>query len=126
MDDEQKSVGCVLWILGIGMLLAIASLFMGCTTTKYVPVTHTEYRSRTDTIHQKDSIYLHDSVWVNQYMKGDTLIREINKTTNYYNSHYYNQSKADTVRDSIPVPYPVKKAPSAKDKFFTKLGNLLL
>lgn len=130
MDDEQKSVGCVLWTLGIGMLLAIASLFMGCTTTKYVPVkeAHTEYRTRTDTIHQKDSIFFRDSIWTNQYMKGDTLVLEKNRTTNYYNNHYYKQAGRDTViiRDSIPQPYPVEKAPSAKDKFFTKLGNLLL
>lgn len=72
----------------------------GCKTkTIYVPAetVKTEYKDRL----QRDSIHLHDSVFV--YVKGDTLWME------KYRTIFREQLRIDSViiNDTIRVPYPV-------------------
>ena len=79
---------------------AIALLFCACGTIQYVPIetTRTEYRDN----YLRDSIYLHDSIFVKE--KGDTLIVE--KYSYLYRDKIIRDSifKTDTIR----VPYPVE------------------
>ena len=82
---------------------------VSCKTKEYVtvPVHHT------DTIrvvqHHRDSIYLHDSTFVREYIQGDT-VRII---TERWHTKYRDRLKTDTLyrsrTDSVPVPYPVVK-----------------
>ena len=51
-------------------------LLAGCTTTRYVPVPSVSVDSvYVDRFH-RDSVYLHDSVWVNRWRAGDTVYQE--------------------------------------------------
>ena len=58
------------------LLCAVAMIFVliglqGCKTTEYVevPVTHTEYVYRD----RVDSVAVHDSIYIKEYQKGDTI-----------------------------------------------------
>jgi hypothetical protein len=81
----------------------------GCKTTKFVPVVE----HHTDTLrvvqHHRDSIYLHDSTFVREYIQGDT-VRII---TEMWHTKFRDRLKTDTIyrsrTDSVPVPYPVIK-----------------
>lgn len=67
----------------------------------------TEYVSKTDSFIQKDSVLLHDSIYVER--RGDTITTY--KTTMLYKIQYRESNKTDTILkvDSIQVPYPVEK-----------------
>ena len=68
-------------------------------------------RVRTDTLRETrnmlDSIYLHDSVFVKQYERGETVFVEKEK----WHTRYQDRLLVDTVyksrTDSVPVPYEV-------------------
>ena len=94
------------------MLGVVACLLMtmcsSCTTTKYVtvPEYHTDTLLVNKTVH--DSIWVHDSVMVTQYQKGDTIYQETVK----WHTKYVLQEVHDTTyisrTDSVPQPYPVE------------------
>lgn len=105
-ETYEKTMKVLTWaIVGIVMMLLVG-LLAGCTTTKYVEVE----KVRTDTVYQskieKDSVWLHDSVFVKEYTKGDTVFRDRDR----WRTEYIEKLLTDTVYksrvDSIPVPYP--------------------
>lgn len=74
-------------------------------------------RVRTDTVRitqqQRDSIYLRDSIFVNQWQSGDTIFQVRDR----WHTQYIWKEVRDTFYkakvDSVPVPYPViKKVPA--------------
>ena len=74
-------------------------------------------RVRTDTVRitqqQRDSIYLRDSIFVNQWQSGDTIFQVRDR----WHTQYVMKERTDTFYkarvDSVPVPYPViKKVPA--------------
>lgn len=84
-------------------------LLAGCRTVKYVPVPSVSVDSVYVDRFTRDSVYLHDSVFVNQWMKGDTVF--VDKVVTKYK--YKDRWRFDTVAvmrvDSVRVPYPVEK-----------------
>ena len=69
---EASYRGCFFTAIGIVVTAIIALLALSsCTTTKYVevPVTKTDTLIVTD--HQRDSVYLHDSITIKA--QGDTI-----------------------------------------------------
>lgn len=73
---ERQQAGCihgVLFVVAVVVLIIIAALCHGCTTTKEVIVE----KVRTDTVYknhmQHDSIHIRDSVWVERWTQGDTV-----------------------------------------------------
>ena len=106
-NDERMKAGCLqlasyLVMLLIGLLLC--ALLGSCKSVEYVPV----IEHHTDTLivvdHQRDSVYLHDSITIKQH--GDTIwvqewhtkykLKEVHDTT------YISKT------DSVPQPYPVE------------------
>lgn len=91
------------------IILAAVAMLAGCRTTKYVTVTE----HHTDTVYQlkqmRDSIYLHDSTFVREYVKGDT----VRIVTEMWHTRDRDRWRTDTVYrsrvDSVPVPYEVVK-----------------
>lgn len=75
-------------------------LLAGCTKTIYVPQTRTEYVNR----ERVDSLFIHDSVFVREYVKGDTVFRDRDR----WHTEYRDREIHDTlvVHDSIPYPVP--------------------
>lgn len=102
IDKDFIKLEAILVGILIGLLLL---LFASCTTTEYVTVE----RVRTDTTyitkHQRDSIWLHDSIQVTE--KGDTV--RIEKWHTKYVEKQVHDTLYKSKSDSIPVPYPVIK-----------------
>ena len=108
-------------------------LVTGCASTRLSP-TEVVQASHADTLRivqiQRDSIWLHDSVWVNQYQKGDTIYKEQTK----WHTKYIERLSHDTIYtakvDSVPAPYPVIKEVPADltwwQEFRLHLANILL
>lgn len=90
--------------IGIVVMMMVGFL-TGCTTTKYVEVEKVHHDSIYVTKFQKDSVWLHDSVWVERF--GDTV------RIDRWHTKYIEKQVHDTTyvakRDSIPVPYEVIK-----------------
>ncbi len=95
----------MIWLAYIVMVMMIS----GCTTTRYVqvPVTHTDTLRL---VHERhDSIWLHDSIYQREYMRGDTVYRYIDRWHNQYIKQLLRDTAYISRRDTVPVPYPVKK-----------------
>jgi hypothetical protein len=126
-DDERMKAGClqvIVTVVGVIIGIVLCALFGSCTTTKYVPVTemHTEHHWHTDSVRQRDSTHT----------ERETVIRELDSAAmarygiqmesnqrgwlvlqremeNRLRELEHMTAQRDTVRDSIPVPYPVEK-----------------
>ena len=92
-------------IIAILLCLFVCS----CKTTKVVTVERVTHDTTFVAREHRDSIYLHDSVFVKEWQKGDTVF--VSKTQ--WKDRWRERIVKDTLRvvkvDSIPVPYPVVK-----------------
>ena len=134
LSNEERIAAAILRIvytcLALLAAVLLCALLSGCTTTKYVPVP--EYH--TDTLIQtkvlKDSVWLHDSVYVHEYQKGDTIF----STTIKWSTKYVEREVHDTTHvsktDSIPYPVEVTKEVPANLTWWQQtrlhLANIML
>ena len=106
------------WFLAVVVMAVVC----GCTTTRYVPITetHTEHHWHTDSVKERDSTHT----------ERNTIIRELDSAAmarygiqmqanqrawlvlqremeNRLRELEHMSAQKDTVRDSIPAPYPV-------------------
>lgn len=92
-------------IIAILLCLFICS----CKTTKVVTVERVTHDTTFVVREHRDSIYLHDSIYVKEWRKGDTVWVE---KTRFHRAGK-ERTRTDTIyrskTDSIPVPYPVVK-----------------
>jgi hypothetical protein len=108
------------------MALLLCAMFTGCTTTKYVqvPVVHND--TTVITKHQRDSIWMHDSVLVSE--KGDTV--RIEKWHTKYVTKEVHDTLYRSKTDSIPYPVEVIKEVPAELTWWQQtrlhLANILL
>lgn len=104
------------------VIIILAVISIGCTTTRYVEVTNT------DTVHhftqQRDSIMLFDSVFVDRYINGDT----VKITKEVYKLRYKDRFVTDTlyINKEIKVPYPVEKELTTWQKIQINTGEIFL
>lgn len=84
-------------------------LLAGCKTTKYVPVPSVSVDSVYVDRWLRDSVYLHDSVFVNQWTQGDTVFVDKVITKYKYKDRWRHDTVAIVRVDSVQVPYPVEK-----------------
>ena len=84
-------------------------LLAGCKTTKYVPVPSISVDSVYVDRWLRDSVYLHDSVFVNQWTQGDTVFVDKVITKYKYKDRWRYDTVAVVRTDSVQVPYPVEK-----------------
>ncbi len=147
-DKERMKAVCLKVLAVVGGFIAamlICALFGSCTTTKYVPVTqqHTEHHWHTDSVKERDSTHTErstiirelDSAAMAQYgiqMQANqrawlVLQREME---NRLRELEHKSASKDTVRDSIPVPYPVEKLVPAELTWWQQtrvhIANILL
>lgn len=85
-------------------------LLTACKTTKYVEVPVVTEKTHTEQILRTDSVYIQDSVFVNQYVKGDTVYRDKEKIK------LVRVAKHDTITkcDTIPKIVKVKEVQQVK------------
>lgn len=105
MKDSNKYKELLALLAPAFLLLLLLLSTSGCRSIRYVPVETVKYDSIYITQHQKDSIYVHDSIY--QKEKGDTLIIE-KWHTKYIEKQVHDTTYVEKV-DSIQVPYPVEK-----------------
>lgn len=109
MNQPSQDWKRTLIALGTILLAFLLSFLTSCTTTRTVtiPEYHTEYITRTDTLHRIDSIYKRDSVSV--YIRGDTVHKDKYVYLDKYK--YIYKASTDTLikTDSISVPVPVER-----------------
>lgn len=104
---KQKIEACV-WVVVFVIVLMLTS----CSPKViYVPEVHTD--SIYITKHQKDSVWLHDSILVTE--KGDTI--RVEKWHTKYIERQVHDTCFVSKTDSVAVPYPVKEKLTIKDKF---------
>ena len=106
-DNEMQTPdpwGGLALALLLSLLTVLLLMLTGCKSVQYVPVVE----HRTDTVqitkHQRDSIYMHDSIHVRE--RGDTV------TIERWHTRWRDRWQYDTVyvskTDSVPTPYPVE------------------
>ncbi len=120
------------FLLGCGTVFSIIIVFIlclflcGCTTTKYVEVEKVRTDTTYITQHQRDSIWLHDSILVRE--KGDTVWFE--KWHTKYTEKQIHDTLYSAAHDTIPVICEVEKEVpaqlSAWQKLIMKAGYLAL
>ena len=112
-DDDPREEMLRAFIRAIGMIFAFVlilffiTLLTSCKTRTVVVET-----VRIDTTYitkqQRDSIWLHDSIFMHEYQKGDTVFMLRDR----WHTKYIESIKHDTTyiakTDSVPVPYPVE------------------
>lgn len=92
-----------------GIIIAMVLVLSGCKT-RTVVVTVPEVRTDTLIITKakRDSIWLHDSVYVSEKTENDTVWLEVKK----WHTKYIETRTRDTIyiatHDTIPHPYPVE------------------
>lgn len=104
--DIVRALGCgAVVFIYIMVIIVVAMLLTGCTTTKYVPVetikteTNEVVKWRTDTVIESNDRFV--------YVKGDTVIMTQTRWRDKI-KNVYDTIKIERV-DSISVPYPVEK-----------------
>ena len=118
-EDEDENGGCAQNLLGVivvFIILCVCVMLGGCKT-RTVVVTVPEVRTDTTYITkaQRDSIWLHDSIYVGEKQKGDTIYmwkerwhtKYIEKAT--HDTIY--QATHDTITEVMPIEVP-KEVPA--------------
>ena len=132
-DDERMKAGCLqlaLYLVMIFIGLLLCALLSSCTTTKYVPVT--EYHTDTVRIvqHQRDSIYLSDSIYVSDFVRDDTVYKTIERWRTKYIERLSHDTLYQSKVDSIPYPVEVTKEVPAELTWWQQtrlhLANIML
>ena len=122
----MKGYRLILTYLVAVLLVLIALICGGCSTTKYVPVE----TIKRDTVYQSkiehDSVYLHDSVYVKEWQKGDTIYRDRDRWHTKYVEKEVHDTLYQSKTDSIAVPYPVEKELTWWEKKKIEFGELAM
>ena len=110
-DDAMKSgcFVCLFYLIAFAVGVLLCALFGSCTTTEYVTVEKIKHDTTYISKLQRDSVWLHDSIYVHEWTNGDTIFVESRK----WLTKYVEKQVHDTIYqhrvDSIPAPYPVIK-----------------
>lgn len=112
------------------IIIIMVALLGSCTTPKYVEVERHTIDTLRETKVLRDSFYIHDSIFVNQWQHGDTIYQVRDR----WRTQYVSKAVHDTVYrariDSVPVPYPVEKEVPSQLTWWQQarlhLANILL
>lgn len=127
-DDERLKIGCLQGVVFVVMLfvgLLLCALFGSCTTTQYIPVYHHTTDTVRQVLHQRDSLYFCDSIYINDFVRDDTVWRVKERWHTQYVERTYHDTLVQTKTDSVPVPYPVETTKTVERKL-SWLENLLM
>ena len=106
---DRKERHAVIWmVIYIVSAVVIALIFCGCKT-KYVTVEKVRTDTTYITKHQRDSIHVHDSGFVNQWLSGDTVYQVRDRWHTEWRDRLLHDTIYKSIVDSVPVPYLVEK-----------------
>ena len=114
--------GGIAFVMTIIVIAFLCIMLGGCTTTRYVEVPGPGH---TDTVRitqqQRDSIHIHDSIYVSESRQGDTVFLQTVK----WHTQWRDRLVRDTFRlvsiDSIPYPVEVPVEVPAKLTYWQRL-----
>ena len=114
--DKRGCIGVVLYMLIVFVVGLMLIALGACRSVQYVPVETIKHDSIYITQHQRDSIYLHDSIFHKE--KGDTILIE------KWHTKYIEKQVHDTLiqieRDTSPQPYPYEVEVPARLSWWQK------
>lgn len=112
------------WLVVTAFAMLVLSMMCRCTTTKYVPMVQYKEKivSKTDTLVQNDSVWVHDSVMITQ--RGDTIFHDRWHYKDRYKYIYKNSADTLVLHDSIPYKVEVEKPPSKLQTMYIDLGKI--
>lgn len=125
--EQQKfsQTGCCGPVL---VVLAVVFILASCKTVEYVPVEiiRTEYKTKTDTFIQKDSVNVKDSVLIK--IKGDKDTVRIEHWHTKYIERQKEKASNDTCQrtDTVTVPVPVERKLSKWETFCIDYGKVMV
>lgn len=98
----------------------------GCTSVRYVPVESVTHDSIYISRVERDSIHVHDSIYMEVVSKADTVYQ-----TKYVQKVVYRDAlRTDTMIvervDTIRLPYPVERQLSKWEKIKLDFGGMLM
>ena len=105
MNDRNVVAWMIAYIISA---CVIALIFCGCKT-KVVTVENVRTDTKYVTKLQRDSIHIHDSIFVNQWQKGDTVYQVRDRWHAMWRDRLLHDTIYMSIVDSVPVPYPVEK-----------------
>lgn len=116
-DDERMKAGCMQLasiIFSVILALLLFALFNSCSTQRVVTVE----RRTTDTMMMlnsiRDSIYLHDSIYIIDFVRTDTVFRTVERWHTQYRDRWQHDTIYKSRTDSVPVPVPTPVEVPAK------------
>ena len=131
MNEYRRFIAALMWtaiLLFMFILFAAVSCFTltGCTTTKYVPVESVTHDSIYISRLQRDSIHVHDSIYMEVKTKADTVYK-----TKYVQKVVYRDAlRTDTMLveriDTIRVPYPVERKLTRWEQIKLDFGGMFI
>ena len=126
-DNNRLTLWHILAGFGWGILVCLLiTLLAGCKSIKYVPVETVRTDTTYITKQQRDSIMLHDSIYIHEYQKGDTIYRDRDRWHTIYQDRWRDRTHTDTLiqKDTIQVPYPVEKPLTTWQRFCLDYGKI--
>ena len=102
------------------ILLSLLLVLGACTSVQYVPVETTKTDSVYISLFEKDSIYLHDSIYVRE--KNDTIY--VDKVRYLYKEKTIRDTMYSERVDSILVPYPVERKLGKREQIYLEVGKV--
>lgn len=132
MDTFDKIIAIakgIMWALIVCFLL---TLILSSCKTKYVtvPEVRTQYVTHTDTIARmsRDSILLHDSIYISQLVQGDTvyLTKEVYRQGTRWRDRIVYKTRTDTLlrSDTVTVVRPVETELTKSQRRLITIGRL--
>ena len=122
MSVETKRNGCVGVLLWMLIILLVGFVLIGlgaCRSVRYIPVESVRFDSVVTILHQRDSIYQHDSVYIKD--KADTLLIE------RWHTRWRDRVSHDTLYiskvDTIRIPVPVERKLTKAERTYITIGK---
>ena len=131
MDEYKRFITVLMWttilfFLVVMMAAASCMTLTGCTSVRYVPVESVTHDSIYISRVERDSIHVHDSIYMEVMSKADTVYQ-----TKYVQKVVYRDAlRTDTMIvervDTIRMPYPVERQLSQWEKIKLDLGGICI
>lgn len=131
MDEYRRFITALMWMVimfFMFLLVAGVSLLMlsGCTSVKYVPIESVTHDSIYISRLERDSIHVHDSIYMEVKTKADTVYQ-----TKYVQKVVYRDAlRTDTMVveriDTLRIPYPVERELSRWEQIKLDFGGMVI
>ena len=119
MNDRNVVAWMIAYIISA---CVIALIFCGCKA-KIVTVEKVRVDTTYITKLKRDSMHIHDSIFVNQWQKGDTVYQVRDRWHAEWRDRLLHDTIYKSIVDSVPIPYPVEKI---VEKPVTPLYNYII